>query len=158
VIAHIHYVLVGGALFTFFSAAYYWIPKMSGRLLSEKLGMLHFFLFFVGFNLAFYPMHQLGLEGMPRRTYHYPQSPEWGLLNLISTIGVYIIALAVLVFVWNVVSSVYLKGGKIADDDPWEGDTLEWATSSPPPAYNFARIPVVHSARPLKEDIAAAAH
>jgi cytochrome c oxidase subunit 1 len=153
VVAHIHYVLVGGALFSFFAAAYYWIPKMSGRLMSEKLGTLQFLIFFLGFNLAFYPMHQLGIEGMPRRTYHYVQSPEWGLLNLIATIGVYLIAVSILIFIFNFISSIAMKGGKIADDDPWEGDTLEWATSSPPPAYNFARIPVVHSARPLKEDV-----
>ena len=153
VVAHIHYVLVGGALFTFFAACYYWIPKMSGRLLSEKIGALHFLTFFVGFNLAFFPMHQLGLEGMPRRTYHYVQSPEWGLLNLVSTIGVYIIAFSVMLFIFNFVSSVLMKNGKVADDDPWHADTLEWATSSPPPGYNFARIPVVHSARPLKEDV-----
>ncbi len=153
VVAHIHYVLVGGALFTFFAAAYYWIPKMSGRLMNETVGMIQFLIFFVGFNLAFYPMHQLGIEGMPRRTYHYVQSPEWGTLNFISTIGVYLIAISVLFFIFNFVTSVLLKGGKVADDDPWEGDTLEWATSSPPPPYNFARIPVVHSARPLKEDI-----
>jgi cytochrome c oxidase subunit 1 len=153
VVAHIHYVLVGGALFSFFAAAYYWIPKMSGRLMSEKLGTLQFLIFFLGFNLAFYPMHQLGIEGMPRRTYHYVQSPEWGLLNLIATVGVYLIALSITIFIFNFLSSVVMKGGKIADDDPWEGDTLEWATSSPPPAYNFARIPIVHSARPLKEDV-----
>jgi heme/copper-type cytochrome/quinol oxidase subunit 1 len=98
-------------------------------------------------------MHQLGLEGMPRRVAHYSQSPEWGFLNLVATIGVYIIAFSVLLFIFNFVSSVLLKGGKVADDDPWTADTLEWATSSPPPAYNFARIPVVHSARPLKEDV-----
>jgi len=153
VVAHIHYVLVGGALFSFFAAAYYWIPKMSGRLMSEKLGTIQFLIFFLGFNLAFYPMHQLGIEGMPRRTYHYVQSPEWGLLNLIATIGVYLIALSVTIFIFNFLSSIVMKGGKVADDDPWEGDTLEWATSSPPPPYNFARIPVVHSARPLKEDV-----
>src|SRR5437899_8893408 len=153
VVAHIHYVLVGGALFSFFAAAYYWIPKMSGRLMSEKLGTIQFLIFFLGFNLAFYPMHQLGIEGMPRRTYHYVQSPEWGLLNLIATIRVYLIALSVTIFIFNFLSSIVMKGGKVADDDPWEGDTLEWATSSPPPPYNFARIPVVHSARPLKEDV-----
>ena len=153
VVAHIHYVLVGGALFSFFAAAYYWIPKITGRLLSEKLGVIQFLIFFLGFNLAFYPMHQLGLEGMPRRTYHYVQSPEWGFLNLVATIGVYLIALSVTIFIVNFLTSIVMKGGKIADDDPWEGDTLEWATSSPPPAYNFARIPVVHSARPLKEDV-----
>ncbi|HEV8671185.1 MAG TPA: cytochrome c oxidase subunit I [Candidatus Limnocylindria bacterium] len=153
VVAHIHYVLVGGALFSFFAAAYYWIPKMSGRLMSEKLGTIQFLIFFLGFNLAFYPMHQLGIEGMPRRTYHYVQSPEWGLLNLVATIGVYLIALSVTIFIFNFISSIVMKGGKIADDDPWEGDTLEWATSSPPAPYNFMRIPVVHSARPLKEDV-----
>src|SRR5437899_4932719 len=153
VVAHIHYVLVGGALFSFFAAAYYWIPKMSGRLMSEKLGRIHFFLFFIGVNMAFFPMHQLGLEGMPRRTFHYPQSPEWASLNLVSTIGAYIIGISVTIFIYNFISSIVMKGGKVADDDPWEGDTLEWATSSPPPPYNFARIPVVHSARPLKEDV-----
>ena len=153
VVAHIHYVLVGGALFSFFAAAYYWIPKMSGRLMSEKIGVIQFLIFFLGFNLAFYPMHQLGIEGMPRRTFHYVQSPEWGLLNLIATIGVYLIALSVTMFIFNFISNIVMKGGKVADDDPWEGDTLEWATSSPPPPYNFARIPVVHSARPLKEDV-----
>jgi cytochrome c oxidase subunit 1 len=153
VVAHIHYVLVGGALFSFFAAAYYWIPKIAGRLMNEKLGTIQFLIFFLGFNLAFYPMHQLGIEGMPRRVNHYVQSPEWGLLNLIATIGVYFIALSVLIFIFNFLSSIVMKGGKIADDDPWEGDTLEWATSSPPPPYNFARIPVVHSARPLKEDV-----
>jgi cytochrome c oxidase subunit 1 len=153
VVAHIHYVLVGGALFSFFAAAYYWIPKITGRLMNEKLGTIQFLIFFLGFNLAFYPMHQLGIEGMPRRVNHYVQSPEWGLLNLIATIGVYFIALSVLIFIFNFLSSIVMKGGKIADDDPWEGDTLEWATSSPPPPYNFARIPVVHSARPLKEDV-----
>src|SRR6266550_4297522 len=134
VVAHIHYVLVQGALFCAFAAFYYWMPKMSGRLLSEQLGRIHFFLFFIGVNLAFFPMHQLGLDGMPRRTFHYPQSPEWASLNLVSTI--------------------VLKNGRIAGDDPWEADTLEWATTSPPQPYNFARIPVVHSARPLKEDVA----
>jgi cytochrome c oxidase subunit 1 len=153
VVAHIHYVLVGGALFSFFAAAFYWIPKITGRLMNERLGTIQFLIFFLGFNLAFYPMHQLGIEGMPRRTYHYVQSPEWGFLNLVATIGVYLIALSILTFIFNFISSIVMKGGKIADDDPWEGDTLEWATSSPPPAYNFARIPVVHSARPLKEDV-----
>ncbi len=153
VVAHIHYVLVAGALFCAFAAFYYWMPKMTGRLLSERLGYLHFLLFFIGVNLAFFPQHQLGLDGMPRRTYHYPQSPEWGLLNLISTIGAYLIALAIVVFLYNYFTSIVLGRGKPAGDDPWEADTLEWATASPPRPYNFARIPVVHSARPLKEDV-----
>jgi len=153
VVAHIHYVLVQGALFCAFAAFYYWLPKITGRLLSENLGRLHFLLFFIGVNLAFFPMHQLGLEGMPRRTYHYPQAPEWQGLNDVSTIGAYIIALAILVFLWNVFDSIALGHGKPAGDDPWEADTLEWATTSPPAPWNFARIPVVHSARPLKEDV-----
>jgi len=153
VVAHIHYVLVQGALFCMFAAMYYWMPKMSGRMLSETLGRLHFFLFFIGVNLAFFPMHQLGLDGMPRRVFHYPQAPEWASLNLVSTIGAYIIALAIIVFLWNFFYSIVLGNGKPAGDDPWEADTLEWATTSPPQPYNFARIPVVHSARPLKEDV-----
>src|SRR5438094_468051 len=154
VVAHIHYVLVQGALFCAFAAFYYWMPKISGRMLSEQLGRIHFFLFFIGVNMAFFPMHQLGLEGMPRRTFHYPQSPEWASLNLVSTIGAYIIGISVAVFLFNFFSSIVLKNGRIAGDDPWEADTLEWATTSPPQPYNFARIPVVHSARPLKEDVA----
>ena len=153
VVAHIHYVLMGGAMFTVFAGFYYWMPKITGRMLSERLGQIHFLLLFIGFNMAFFVQHQLGLEGMPRRTYHYPQSPEWAALNLVSTIGAYLIAVAVLVFLWNFLVSIVLKQGKPAGDDPWQADTLEWATSSPPPAYNFARIPAVHSARPLKEDV-----
>ena len=154
VVAHIHYVLVQGALFCAFAAFYYWMPKITGRMLSEQLGRIHFFLFFIGVNMAFFPMHQLGLEGMPRRTFHYPQSPEWGSLNLVSTIGAYIIGISIAVFLFNFFSSIVLKNGRIAGDDPWEADTLEWATTSPPQPYNLARIPVVHSARPLKEDVA----
>jgi len=155
VVAHIHYVLMGGAMFTVFAGLYYWIPKITGRMLNERLGQIHFFLIFIGFNLTFFPQHQLGLEGMPRRTYHYLQSPEWGTLNLISTIGSYLIAVSILFFLFNFFVNVVLKQGRPAGDDPWQGDTLEWATASPPPPYNFARIPAVHSARPLKEDVAA---
>ena len=153
VVAHLHYVLFGGAVMTAFAALYYWIPKMSSRLLSEKLGQINFLLIFIGLNVAFFPQHQLGIEGMPRRVFHYPQSPEWGTLNLISTLGAYLIALGVLVFLWNFFDSILLGHGRPAGDDPWEADTLEWATTSPPPPYNFPRIPVVHSARPLKEDL-----
>ena len=156
VVAHIHYVLMGGAMFTVFAGMYYWIPKITGRMLDERLGQIHFLLMFVGFNLTFFVQHQLGLEGMPRRIFRYAASPEWQTLNLISTIGAYVMALGMLIFLYNFLTSVALKQGKRAGDDPWQGDTLEWATSSPPPAYNFARIPAVHSARPLKEDVAAA--
>ncbi|MEX2246257.1 MAG: cytochrome c oxidase subunit I [Dehalococcoidia bacterium] len=154
VVAHIHYVLMGGAMFTVFAGLYYWMPKFSGRMLSERLGQIHFFLLFIGFNMTFFVQHQLGLMGMPRRIYQYPQSPEWTTLNLVSTIGSYLIAIAVMFFLWNFLYSIVFKQGKIAGDDPWQGDTLEWATASPPPPYNFARIPAVHSARPLKEDVA----
>ena len=152
VVAHIHYVLFGGAVMTVFAAMYYWIPKMSGRMLNERLGQINFLTIFVAMNLTFFPQHQLGIEGMPRRIFHYPQSPEWGTLNLISTIGAFLIAFGVAIFLWNFFTSVILGKGTPAGDDPWEADTLEWATTSPPPVYNFPRIPVVHSARPLKED------
>ncbi len=152
VVAHIHYVLFGGAVMTVFAAMYYWIPKMTGRMMSERLGQLNFLTIFLAMNLTFFPQHQLGLEGMPRRVFHYPQSPEWGTLNLISTIGAFLIAVGVLIFLVNFFNSIILGKGKPAGDDPWEADTLEWATTSPPPAYNFPRIPIVHSARPLKED------
>ncbi|MEX2229349.1 MAG: cytochrome c oxidase subunit I [Dehalococcoidia bacterium] len=156
VVAHLHYVLMGGAMFTVFAGIYYWFPKMTGRLLNERLGQIHFLLMFIGFNMTFFVQHQLGIQGMLRRTYHYPQSPEWANLNLISTAGSFILGLGVLFFIFNVFMSV--RGGKPAGDDPWEGDTLEWATTSPPAVYNFARIPVVHSARPLKEDTPSAGH
>ena len=152
VVAHIHYVLFGGAVMTVFAAMYYWIPKMSGRMMSERLGQINFLTIFIAMNLTFFPQHELGIDGMPRRIFHYPQSPEWGTLNLISTIGAFLIAFGVLIFLWNFFNSIILGHGKPAGDDPWEADTLEWATTSPPPVYNFPRIPVVHSARPLKED------
>ena len=152
VVAHIHYVLFGGAVMTVFGAMYYWIPKMSGRMMSERLGQINFLTIFIAMNLTFFPQHELGIDGMPRRIFHYPQSPEWGTLNLISTIGAFLIAFGVLIFLWNFFTSIILGHGKPAGDDPWEADTLEWATTSPPPVYNFPRIPVVHSARPLKED------
>src|SRR3989475_8628142 len=153
VVAHIHYVLVQGALFCAFAAFYYWLPKITGRMLSENLGRLHFLLFFIGVNLAFFPMHQLGLEGMPRRTYHYPQAPEWQGLNDVSTIGAYIVALAILVFLWNVFDSIALGHRQPAGGDPLGAGNLRRGTTSPPAPWNFARIPVVHSARPLKEDV-----
>ena len=153
VVAHIHYVLMGGAMFCVFAGLYYWIPKITGRLLNERLGQIHFFLMFIGFNMTFFPMHQLGLEGMPRRIYQYPQSPEWALLNSIETIGAFLMALSILFFMFNFLVNVVFKQGRQAGDDPWQGDTLEWATASPPPPYNFARIPAIHSARPLKERV-----
>src|SRR6058998_531788 len=147
VVAHFHFVLVGSLIFTIFGAIYYWFPKATGRLLSERLGRWHFWLFVVGFNLTFVTMHFPGLLGMPRRIYTYQADRGWDLLNLVSTLGVPIQALAVLIFVINVVYS--LRRGAQAGDNPWEAWTLEWATTSPPPAYNFATLPPITSRRPL---------
>jgi cytochrome c oxidase subunit I+III len=149
VVAHLHYVLLGGAVFPLFGAFYYWFPKMTGRMMNEKLGAWNFWLFFIGFNVAFFPMHQLGLNGMPRRVYTYPADMGWNALNLIATVGAVTIAVSMLLFVINAVRSY--RGGALAGDNPWGASTLEWATSSPPPSYNFASIPVVNSREPLWE-------
>lgn len=156
VVAHIHYVLFGGSVFALMAGTYYWFPKITGRLLSDRLGYLHFALMFIGFQMAFWPQHQLGIDGMPRRVWHYVQSPEWGAMNLLSTIGAYLIALSFLVWVVNVFSA--LASGRRAGANPWDGDTLEWATTSPPPPQNFDVVPVVHSARPLKEGTLTGVH
>jgi len=147
VVAHFHYVLFGGTLFAVFGGVYYWFPKMTGRLLSEKLGKWHFWLTFIGFNTTFFVQHFLGLMGMTRRVYTYPNYPGWGTLNLVSTIGAFILAISVLVFLWNLLFS--LRAGEPAGDNPWDAWTLEWATSSPPPPHNFNLVPPVRSRRPL---------
>jgi cytochrome c oxidase subunit I+III len=147
VVAHLHYVLIGGAVFPLFAAFFYWFPKMTGRLMNETLATWQFWLFFIGFNVAFWPMHQLGLQGMPRRIYTYPADSGWGTLNLVATIGAVIIALSMLIFVVNFFMS--LRNGKRAGENPWNAPTLEWATPSPPRPYNFAAIPVVASREPL---------
>jgi cytochrome c oxidase subunit I len=147
VVAHFHFVLFGGTFFAVLGAMYYWFPKMSGRMLSERLGSWHFWLTFVGFNMTFLPMHFVGLLGMPRRVYTYPDLPGLDLWNMVETIGAFVIGVSVLVGLWNIWTS--LRKGEIAGPNPWRAWTLEWATSSPPPAYNFATIPVVTSARPL---------
>jgi cytochrome c oxidase subunit I len=147
VVAHFHYVLFGGTVFALLAGTYYWFPKITGRLLSEKWGKVHFLLTFIGFNLTFFVQHILGLIGMPRRVYTYPNLPGWGTLNLISTIGAFILGLSVLAFVWNMIIS--LRNGQIAGDNPWEAWTLEWATTSPPPVHNFDRVPPVRGRRPL---------
>jgi len=141
VVAHFHYVLIGGAVFPLFGAFYYWFPKFTGRLLSERLGRWNFWLFFIGFNVTFFPMHILGLAGMPRRVYTYPAGLGWESLNRLSSIGALLIGVSVLLFIINVVRS--LRAGDVAGDNPWEASTLEWATSSPPPPYNFMHVPVV---------------
>ncbi len=147
VVAHFHYVLVGGLLFTVFAAVYYWYPKVTGRMLGGRIGKWHFWLLVVGFNLTFGVQHFLGLLGMPRRIYTYEAGRGWELWNMISTIGVVFQAAAILLFVYNLVHSWYR--GKQAGPDPWDAWTLEWATSSPPPSYNFRQLPEVGSRRPL---------
>ena len=147
VVAHLHYVLFGGSIFGLFAGIYYWFPKISGRLLGEGLGKVHFWLMFAGFNLTFFPMHFLGVDGMPRRIYTYDAAMGWGTWNLVSTIGAFLIAVSILVFVVNFLRSV--RSGERAGDDPWDGRTLEWATSSPPPPYNFAGVPVVRWRDPV---------
>jgi cytochrome c oxidase subunit 1 len=147
VVAHFHYVIVGGILFTIFGAFYYWFPKVTGRMLSEPLGRLHFWLFVIGFHLTFDFMHVPGLLGMPRRIYTYEADRGWGIWNLIVTIGVVFQAAGILVFLANLIRSY--RQGAIAGRDPWDAWTLEWSTASPPPEYNFAVLPTVKSRRPL---------
>jgi len=147
VVAHFHYVLFGGTVFPILAGIHYWLPKISGRMPSETLGQVSFWLVFGGFNLAFFPMHISGLLGMPRRVYTYPSDMGWGTLNLISTIGAYVLAIGLVVVAVNIVRT-YLVG-EPAGDNPWGAPTLEWATTSPPPPYNFATIPIVRSEVPL---------
>jgi len=142
IVAHFHYVLFGGSIFGLFSGIYYWWPKIFGKVLNEGLGKLHFWLMLIGFNVTFFPMHFLGLIGMPRRIYTYAPDLGWNFWNLVSTIGVFIIVLSLLVFIGNVISTA--RSGKPAPADPWDGRTLEWTIPSPPPVYNFAVEPLVH--------------
>ncbi|MBV8561269.1 MAG: cytochrome c oxidase subunit I [Acidimicrobiia bacterium] len=140
IVAHFHYVLFGGSIFGLFAGAYYWWPKFTGKMLSDRLGKWQFWIMLLGFNLTFGPFHILGLQGMPRRIYRYPTGRGWDFWNLVATIGSFIIAFAVLLFIINVVRS--RKGPKVAED-PWDARTLEWSIPNPPPEYNFAELPII---------------
>ena len=145
VVAHFHYVLFGGAVFGYVSGVYYWFPKWTGHLLNEALGKWHFWLMLIGFNLTFAPMHILGLNGMPRRTYQYPEGLGYEFWNQIATAGAFIIFVSFMLFAWNIIRSHFMNRGDIAGDDPWDGRTLEWSITSPPPVHNFDEVPVVHA-------------
>jgi cytochrome c oxidase subunit I+III len=147
VVAHFHYVLFGGTLFAMMAGLYYWFPKISGRMLSEKIGKIQFWLMVIGFNGTFMVQHFLGVMGMPRRVFTYPDLPGWGMLNMISTVGAFVLGFSVLLLAWNIFGS--LRHGSAAGDNPWNAWTLEWATSSPPPPHNFEKVPVIHGRRPL---------
>ena len=149
VVAHFHYTAFGGAAYMIFAGLYYWFPKMSGRMMDERMGKLSFWLMLVGFHVTFLIQHSAGLEGMPRRIYEYNESAGWQVYNLISTIGSFILALGVLVTLINVVIS--LKKGAIAGPDPWKANTLEWFTPSPPPPHNFDSVPRIRSLEPMKD-------
>ncbi len=146
-VAHFHYVLFGGTAFAIFAGTYYWFPKMSGRLLDERLGRAHFWLTVIGFNLTFFVQHFLGIMGMPRRVFTYPDLPGWGALNMASTVGAFIMGVSVIVFAINILVS--LRRGKVAGDNPWDAWTLEWAATSPPDEHNFERVPPIRGRRPL---------
>jgi cytochrome c oxidase subunit 1 len=143
VVAHFHYVLFGGLILAIFSGFYFWFPKFFGRMLNERMGKINFWTMLIGFNLTFFPMHLLGLYGQPRRTYRYDTGMGWTGLNQIVSIGSFLVAFSVLIFLVNVIFSLVAKRGAVAGNDPWDARTLEWSVSSPPPAYNFAEIPQV---------------
>ncbi len=149
IVAHFHYVLFGGSIFGITAGAYYWWPKMTGRILNEGLGKLHFWLMLIGFNVTFFPMHILGLNGMPRRVYTYPAGLGFETLNQIETVGAFILAFSFLVFLYNIYRTS--RGPKNAGADPWNGATLEWSIPSPPQEWNFAEVPEVHGRDPLWE-------
>ena len=150
VVAHLHYVLIGGALFPVLGGIYFWFPKITGRMLDEKLGKWNFWLFFIGFNLTFFPMHFLGFKGMPRRVYTYPPEMGWAHLNQLETLGALLMGVGVAIFLYNVFIS--LKRGPIAGDNPWSGGTMEWLTTSPPPPCNFYELPTCGGRSPAWEN------
>lgn len=148
VVGHFHYVLFGGSVFGLFAGMYYWIPKITGRMMDDRLGRWHAILMWIGFNTTFFPMHILGMEGMPRRIATYAADRGWAIPNLIATIGAFTIAFSVLLFIINVLG---LRKRPVASSDPWEGNTLEWTIPSPPPEYNFKTIPTVNGDRPARD-------
>jgi heme/copper-type cytochrome/quinol oxidase subunit 1 len=150
IVAHFHYVLVGGVIFPIIGGLYYWLPKITGRLLDERLGRWNFWVMFIFFNVTFFPMHLAGMRGMPRRIYTYPSGLGWDVPNLISTIGAFGFGIGVLLFLINF--GVYgLWRGRRAGRDPWRGDTLEWSNESPPAAAQYPEVPVVRGRHPLWE-------
>jgi cytochrome c oxidase subunit I len=149
VVAHLHYVLFGGSVYAVFAGIYYWFPKFTGRLYSESLAGWHFWLMTIGFNMTFFPMHILGIQGMQRRIASYPLETGFLPVNVFMTVGAFLLGFSMLIFAWNAIQS--LRRGVLAGNDPWLANTLEWLTTSPPPAYNFASLPRIRSERPLRD-------